>query len=82
MILFDDTVLIPQLNFPVIHSFFVGLSCLIEIYSEHSCVFFSRTKEKIGVFYVNVFIVEFTAVDLKINVHDVVIYIPRFELHL
>lgn len=52
MILFDDTVLIPQLNFPVIHSFFVGLSCLIEIYSEHSCVFFSRTKEKIGVFYV------------------------------
>lgn len=44
--------------------------------------FFSRNKEKIGVFYVNVFIVEFTAVDLKINVHDVVIYMPRFELHL
>ena len=75
MILSDDTVLIPRLTFPVIHGFFVRLSCLIEIYSERSGVFFSRNNEKIGVFYVNVFVVEFTALDLKISVHDVVIYI-------
>ena len=70
MILFDDTVLIPRLAFPMIHGFFIELSCLIEIYSERSGVFFSRNNEKMGMYNVNVFIVEFTAEDLKIDVHD------------
>ena len=52
---------------------FIGFSCLVEIYPECSVVFLSRDGEKIGVFYFNVLIVEFTAVNLKIYVHDVVV---------
>ena len=73
MILFNDSVMIPQLIYPVFYGFFIGFSCLVEIYPECSVVFLSRDGEKIGVFYFNVFIVEFTAVNLKIYVHDVVV---------
>ena len=75
MIVFNDGVMIPRLIYPVFDGFFIGLSCLNEIYLECSVFFLSRDDEKIGVFYLDVFIVEFTAVDLKIDVHDVVIYI-------
>ena len=75
MILFNDGVMIPRLVYPVFYGFFIGLSCLVEIYPECGGVFLSRDDEKVGVIYFNVFVVEFTTVNLKIDVHGVVIYI-------
>ena len=50
MILFNNSVMIPRLIYPVFYGFFVGFSCLVEIYPECRGVFLSRDDEKIGVF--------------------------------
>ena len=75
MIFFNNSVMIPRLIYPMFYGFFVGFSCLVEIYPERRGVFLSRDDEKIGVFYFNVFIVGFTVVNLKINVHAVVVVV-------
>ena len=75
MIFFNNSVMIPRLIYPMFYGFFVGFSCLVEIYPECRGVFLSRDDEEIGVFYFNVFIVEFTVVNLKINVHAVVVLV-------
>ena len=70
MILFSNGVIVPRLIYPTFDDLFVGFSYLVEIYPESLVVFLSRDDEEIGVFYYNVFIVEFTVVNLKIDVHD------------
>ena len=73
MILFSNGVIVPRLIYPMFDDLYVGFSCLVEIYPESLVVFLSRDDEEIGVFYYNVFIVEFTVVNWKIDVHDAVV---------
>ena len=72
MILFSNGVIVPRLIYPMFDDLFVGFSCLVEIYPECLVIFLSRDDEEIGVFYY-VFIVEFTVVNLKIDVLDAVV---------
>ena len=56
----------PRLLCPAFHCFIDRLNIGIVIYVDASIVFICRDEE-LGVFYLDVFVVEFTAVKFKIN---------------
>ena len=63
----------PRLLYPTFHCIIDRLNIGIVIYVDASIVFICRDDEEIGVFYVNVFVVEFTAVKFKINSKIIII---------
>ena len=62
----NDRVMKPRLLCPAFHCFIDRLNIGIVIYVDASIVFICRDEE-LGVFYLDVFVVEFTAVKFKIN---------------
>ena len=63
----------PRLLCPAFHCFIDRLNIGIVIYVDASIVFICRDDEEIGVFYLDVFVVEFTAVKFKINIKIIII---------
>ena len=63
----------PRLLCPAFHCFIDRLNIGIVIYVDASIVFICRDDEEIGVFYLVVFVVEFTAVKFKINIKIIII---------
>ena len=77
MILFDDRVMKPRLLCPAFHCFIVRWDIKIVMDVDGSIVFICRDDEEMGMFYVNVFVVEFTGVKFEVkciiiicSVHD------------
>ena len=62
----------PKLLCPAFHCFIDRLNIGIVIYVDASIVFICRDEE-LGVFYLDVFVVEFTAVKFKINITIIII---------
>ena len=62
----------PRLLCPAFHCFIDRLNIGIVIYVDVSIVFICRDDEEIGVFYLDVFVVEFTAVKFKINIKIII----------
>ena len=63
----------PRLLCPAFHCFIDRLNIGIVIYVDASMVFICRDDEELGVFYLDVFVVEFTAVKFKINIKIIII---------
>ena len=63
----------PRLLCPAFHCFIDRLNIGIVIYVDASIVFICRDDEELGVFYLDVFVVEFTAVKFKINIKIIII---------
>ena len=63
----------PRLLCPTFHCIIDRLNIGIVIYVDASIVFICRDDEEIGVFYLDVFVVEFTAVKFKINIKIIII---------
>ena len=63
----------PRLLCPAFHCIIDRLNIGIVIYVDASIVFICRDDEEIGVFYLVVFVVEFTAVKFKINIKIIII---------
>ena len=63
----------PRLLCPAFHCFIDRLNIGIVIYVDASIVFICRDDEELGVFYFDVFVVEFTAVKFKINIKIIII---------
>ena len=63
----------PRLLCPAFHCFIDRLNIGIVIYVDASIVFICRDDEELGMFYLDVFVVEFTAVKFKINIKIIII---------
>ena len=63
----------PRLLCPAFHCFIDRLNIGIVIYVDASIVFICRDNEELGMFYLDVFVVEFTAVKFKINIKIIII---------
>ena len=63
----------PRLLCPAFHCFIDRLNIGIVIYVDASIVFICRDDEELGVFYLDVFVVEFTEVKFKINIKIIII---------
>ena len=69
----NDRAMKPRLLCLAFHCFIDRLNIGIVIYVDASIVFICRDDEEIGVFYLDVFVVEFTAVKFKINIKIIII---------
>ena len=63
----------PRLLCPAFHCFIDRLNIGIVIYVDASIVFICRDDEELGMFYLDGFVVEFTAVKFKINIKIIII---------